>query len=61
MIGNLLGRTIGGDGCYWERLDRAGNIIDNNFVSAGLRVEVNILASDFSFHSEDCGMWRPVG
>ena len=49
------------ENCYWERLNSAGEIIDNNFVSNGLRVEVSIASSDFSFHSEGCGMWRHVG
>ncbi|NPC43124.1 hypothetical protein [Nocardioides sp. zg-1230] len=48
------------ENCYWERLDSAGNIIDNNFISSGLRVEATISASDFSFHAEGCGMWRQV-
>jgi hypothetical protein len=46
--------------CYWERLDSAGNIIDNNFVTDALRVEATIGSGDFSFHTEGCGMWRPV-
>jgi hypothetical protein len=47
--------------CYWERLDSAGNIIDNNFVLDALRVEATINATDFSFHTQGCGTWRPVG
>jgi hypothetical protein len=27
------------DGFYWERLDSAGNIIDNNFIAAAPRAE----------------------
>ena len=46
--------------CYWERLDSAGEIIDNNFISDALRAEVTIAASDFSFHTEGCGTWRQV-
>lgn len=45
------------DGCYWERLDSAGNIIDNNFMSSGFRAEVTIRASDYSFSSDGCGEW----
>jgi hypothetical protein len=45
------------DGCYWERQDPTGNIIDNNFVGSALRVEVTVRASDFGFQSEDCGPW----
>lgn len=46
--------------CYWERLDSAGNIIDNAFVSDGLRVETYISSSDFSFHTDGCGTWQKV-
>jgi hypothetical protein len=46
------------EGCYWERLDRRGNIIDNNFINARTRVEVTIRASDYTFHSEGCGEWH---
>lgn len=49
----------GGDGCYWERTDRAGNIIDNNY-SNGLRVEMTVDDADFSITVEGCGEWRPV-
>ncbi len=49
-----------GDGCYWERTDSAGNIIDNNF-SNGLRVEMTVYASDYSIKVDGCGEWRPVG
>lgn len=48
-------------GCYWERLDATGEIIDNNFIGAETRVQVTIRASDYSFHNEDCGTWRKVG
>lgn len=43
------------EGCYWERLDATGNIIDNNFINRAFRVEVEILPSDFSFSSRGCG------
>lgn len=46
------------DGCYWERLDSAGEIIDNNFVNSGFRVEVTISSSDYSFSAEHCGEWK---
>lgn len=46
--------------CYWERLDSRGEIIDNNFIPSGLRVEATIGSGDFSFHSENCGEWLPV-
>ncbi|GAA2001391.1 hypothetical protein [Brevibacterium samyangense] len=48
----------GFDGCYWERLDSAGNIIDNNFIRSGFRAEVTIRESDYSFSTERCGEWR---
>lgn len=49
-----------GDGCYWERTDSAGNIIDNSF-SNGLRVEMTVSPSDYSIKVDGCGEWRPVG
>ncbi|WP_129308122.1 hypothetical protein [Streptomyces sp. L2] len=49
------------NGCYWERTDANGETIDNNFISAAKRVQVTILASDYSFNSERCGQWQPVG
>lgn len=42
-------------GCYWERTDATGEIIDNNFVAGSTRVQVTILASDYSFTNEGCG------
>lgn len=48
-----------GDGCYWERTDAAGDIIDNNF-SNGLRVEMTVYASDYSITVNNCGKWQPV-
>ncbi|UKF33919.1 DUF2510 domain-containing protein [Clavibacter tessellarius] len=46
------------DGCYWERTDAAGEIIDNNFINDGLRAEVIIRPGDYSFSSTRCGTWR---
>jgi hypothetical protein len=48
------------DGCYWERQDRNGNIIDNNFVGSASRVEVLIRSSDYGFETNDCGEWHRV-
>lgn len=46
-------------GCYWERLDKRGEIIDNNFINASTRVQVTIRSSDYTFSSESCGgEWR---
>jgi hypothetical protein len=47
--------------CYWETLDDAGEINDNNFVSAAPRVEVTIRESDLAFNSEGCGRWVRIG
>lgn len=49
------------EGCYWERTDANGEAIDNNFVTAAKRVQVTISPGDYSFNSESCGEWRPVG
>ncbi|MEU9085280.1 hypothetical protein [Streptomyces sp. NPDC048357] len=47
--------------CYWERLTRSGEIIDNNFASAAREITVTIRASDGLFRSEGCGgAWKPV-
>ncbi len=46
------------NGCYWERTDGAGEIIDNNFIGSALRAEVTIRASDYSFSSNRCGTWK---
>lgn len=45
------------EGCYWERLNRNGDIIDNNFVAGSSRVQVTIRSSDYTSHSEGCGSW----
>jgi hypothetical protein len=45
-------------GCYWEALDSAGNIIDNNYTQQSLRQEVWISPDWFSFNSSRCGWWR---
>ncbi|MGR6320075.1 hypothetical protein Q2K19_25485 [Micromonospora soli] len=49
------------DGCYWERQNSSGNIIDNYFTNGARRVQVTIRSSDYAFHSENCGEWRPAG
>lgn len=47
------------EGCYWERQNRSGGTIDNYFTNAAKRVQVTIKSSDYAFHSESCGEWRP--
>lgn len=47
--------------CYWARLDAAGGIIANNFVSAATQVEVTVDASDFSLQTDGCGEFVKVG
>lgn len=46
------------DGCYWERTDADGNIIDNNFIGSAFRVQVTIADGDYSFTSSKCGRWK---
>ncbi|WP_258905441.1 hypothetical protein [Actinokineospora sp. UTMC 2448] len=46
--------------CYWERQDRNGEIIDNNFIGSAKRVQVTIRGSDYAFSSDGCGEWRPA-
>lgn len=48
----------GFDGCYWERLDSAGNIVENSFMHSGFRAEVYIAETDYSFYSNRCGTWE---
>jgi hypothetical protein len=44
--------------CYWELLDSAGNIIDNNFLTSALRLEVVVASNSYSFSSTGCGTWN---
>lgn len=46
--------------CYWERQDRNGGIIDNNFILSARRVQVTIRSTDYGFHADGCGEWRPA-
>ncbi len=48
------------DGCYWERQDSSGGIIQNRFIDHADRVQVTIAGSDFSFTSRNCGVWKAV-
>ncbi|WP_460779997.1 hypothetical protein [Microbacterium shaanxiense] len=48
--------------CYWARLDAAGEIIDNNFVTAASQVQLTIDPGDYSLSIEGgCGEWVNVG
>ncbi|MDG4823284.1 excalibur calcium-binding domain-containing protein [Asanoa sp. WMMD1127] len=47
-------------GCYWERQTKTSDIIANRFVTSARRVEVTIKSTDFAFHAEGCGQWRPA-
>ncbi len=51
--------TTGANSCYWELVNRQGDIIDNYFSNAR-RVEVTIPDDAYEFYSTNCGMWRPV-
>ena len=54
-------KTLGPvDGCYWETLDSAGEINDNNFVNAAPQVIATIRKADFAFNSERCGPWVKI-
>lgn len=52
--------SAGAEGCYWERTDSNGTPIANNFTMGKTRVQVTIYASDYSFTSQDCGVWKPA-
>ena len=43
------------DMCYWERLDKNQNIIDNYLGNAG--GSATIQPTDYEFHASDCGEW----
>ena len=49
----------GNDGCYWQRTDRTGNIIDNHFGTSGGVVFLPV--SDYQIQLEGCGMWTYLG
>jgi hypothetical protein len=44
-----------GNDCYWSRLTRTGEIIDN-YIGAG-KGTAYIAPTDFAFYSERCGTW----
>lgn len=46
--------------CYYERNDGAGNIIENNFVTYGEKLQVEILPTDGAFVSQSCGGWERI-
>lgn len=48
------------EGCYWALLDESGEIIDNNFVRSGFRVEIVVPSSAYSLTVERCGQFLPV-
>ncbi len=49
-------QTLSGvNGCYWATLDAAGEINDNNFVSAAPQVQLTIRPSDFAVEN-DCAL-----
>lgn len=51
-------RTVGPvDGCYWETLDDAGEINDNNFVNAAPQVIMRVRTSDYAVNMDGCGVW----
>jgi hypothetical protein len=55
-------RTLGPvEDCYWETLDPAGEINDNNFVLAAPQVIMTVRSSDFAVNVERCGMWVQIG
>ena len=43
------------DGCYWETLDEAGEINDNNFVDSAPQVLMTVRSSDYAVNN-DCAV-----
>jgi len=48
-------------GCYWERTTAAGDIIDNDFITAALQAIFTVQASDALVSSSGCGTWTRQG
>jgi len=54
-------RVVGAlEDCYWERTSKAGDILDNGFVTSAQDIRVTIRASDGQFTARGCGVWKPV-
>jgi hypothetical protein len=49
------------EGCYWETLDQAGEINDNNFVDSAPQVMMTIRSRDHAVHLDECGLWIRTG
>jgi hypothetical protein len=47
--------------CYWERTRADGSVLDNSFVTAAQRIDVQVRSSDGFFNSRECGTWFKVG
>lgn len=47
--------------CYWETLNEAAEINDNNFVNAAPAVIMTVRPGDVSVNTEGCGYWVKVG
>ncbi|MFF7764307.1 hypothetical protein [Streptomyces griseorubiginosus] len=45
--------------CYWERTSQSGDIIANNFATQARSITVTLRAGEL-FHSEGCGVWKPL-
>ena len=50
--------AAGGEGCYWERGDGNGGIVDNYFSDGGGQVRATINTGE-EFTSNGCGTWSP--
>lgn len=46
--------------CYWETLDAAGNINDNNFVTDAIQIIATVRRGDFSVRFDGCGLFVKV-
>lgn len=53
------GSATTSDDCYWERLTKTGDIIDN-YIGAG-NGTMFVAATDFQVHMERCGTWTYIG
>lgn len=53
-------RVLDVSDCYWERLDDAGEILDNNFISGAPQALVTVRSSDFAVNFDGCGPWVKI-
>ena len=51
--------TAGQESCYWARLSKTGDILDNHYGNSGGTVFIR--ASDYEVNFDGCGEWNYLG